>query len=50
MVEAMHGAGSPQAQRIVMRGLAAINDKVAMAEQVLDGTNDVPGLPLPPRP
>ncbi len=49
MVEAMHGAGSPQAQRIVMLGQAAIEDKIKMAEQVLDGDDDVAGLPLPPR-
>jgi 4-hydroxybutyryl-CoA dehydratase/vinylacetyl-CoA-Delta-isomerase len=49
MVEAMHGAGSPQAQRIVMFGQAAIEDKIKMAEQVLDGDDDVAGLPLPPR-
>jgi hypothetical protein len=29
MVEAMHGAGSPQAQRIVMLGQAAIDAKSA---------------------
>jgi 4-hydroxybutyryl-CoA dehydratase/vinylacetyl-CoA-Delta-isomerase len=49
MVEAMHGAGSPQAQRIVMLGQAAIEDKIKMAEQVLDGDDDVAGLPLPHR-
>lgn len=49
MVEAMHGAGSPQAQRIVMRGLAAIDKKIEMAERVLNGSDDVPGLPLPPK-
>jgi 4-hydroxybutyryl-CoA dehydratase/vinylacetyl-CoA-Delta-isomerase len=47
LVEAMHGAGSPQAQRIVMLGQAAIDDKIAMADHVLNDTNDVPGLPLP---
>jgi 4-hydroxybutyryl-CoA dehydratase/vinylacetyl-CoA-Delta-isomerase len=47
MVEAMHGAGSPQAQRIVMLGLAAIDDKIKLADDVLNGTDDVPGLPLP---
>ena len=46
MVEAMHGAGSPQAQRIVMLGQAAIEDKIAMADEVINGTDDVPGLPL----
>ena len=34
MVEAMHGAGSPQAQRIVMLGQAAIDEKIAMADEV----------------
>jgi 4-hydroxybutyryl-CoA dehydratase/vinylacetyl-CoA-Delta-isomerase len=46
MVEAMHGAGSPQAQRIVMLGQAEIAKKIKMAEDVIDGTDDVPGLPL----
>ena len=46
MVEAMHGAGSPQAQRIVMLGQADIDSKIEMAEQVINGTDDVPGLPL----
>jgi aromatic ring hydroxylase len=49
MVEAMHGAGSPQAQRIVMHGLAGIDKKIRMAEEVIHGTNDAPGLPLPSR-
>ena len=49
MVEAMHGAGSPQAQRIVMLGQAKIDEKIEMAEEVLNGTDDVPGLPLPGR-
>ncbi|MFN0154127.1 MAG: 4-hydroxyphenylacetate 3-hydroxylase family protein [Gaiella sp.] len=47
LVEAMHGAGSPQAQRIVMLGQAALEDKIEMADKVLNGTDDVPGLPLP---
>ena len=47
MVEAMHGAGSPQAQRIVMLGQADIDKKIEMAEQVIDGDDDVEGLPLP---
>ena len=47
MVEAMHGAGSPQAQRIVMLGLADLEGKIKMADEVMYGTNDVPGLPLP---
>ncbi len=46
LVEAMHGAGSPQAQRIVMIGLAEIDKKIKMAETVIDGTDDVEGLPL----
>jgi len=47
LVEAMHGAGSPQAQRIVMLGQADIDKKIYMAEQVIDGDDDVEGLPLP---
>ena len=47
MVEAMHGAGSPQAQRIVMLGQADIDKKIKMAEAVIHGDDDVPGLPLP---
>ena len=47
MVEAVHGAGSPQAQRIVMLGQAHIDEKIALADQVIHGTDDVPGLPLP---
>ena len=46
LVEAMHGAGSPQAQRIVMLGQAGIDEKIAMADEVINGTDDVPGLPL----
>jgi len=46
MVEAMHGAGSPQAQRIVMMGLSGIDKKIKMAEIVLDGTDDVKGIKL----
>ena len=49
MVEAMHGAGSPQAQRIVMLGQANIEDKIRMADEVINGTDDVAGLPLPGR-
>ena len=49
MVEAMHGAGSPQAQRIVMFSQADIEEKIKMAEQVIDGEGDVDGLPLPKR-
>ena len=47
MVESMHGAGSPQAQRIVMLGLAGIEAKIKMAEQVIGGTDDVKGIVLP---
>ncbi len=49
MVEAMHGAGSPQAQRIAMQGQAAIEKKIGMADAVIHGTDDVPGLNLPSR-
>ncbi len=49
LVEAMHGAGSPQAQRIVMLGQADLAKKMAMADQVINGTDDVVGLPLPGR-
>lgn len=48
MVEAMHGAGSPQAQRIAMAGQAQIAKKIAMAEKVVHGTDDVEGLPIQP--
>ena len=48
MVEAMHGAGSPQAQRIALLGQANIDEKIKMADDVIYGTDDVPGLPLPP--
>jgi 4-hydroxybutyryl-CoA dehydratase/vinylacetyl-CoA-Delta-isomerase len=47
MVEAMHGAGSPQAQRIAMLGQADIEGKIEMADEVIYGTNDVPGITLP---
>ena len=47
MVEAVHGAGSPQAQRIAMLGQADIDTKIKMAEAVIHGDDDVPGLPLP---
>lgn len=47
MVEAMHGAGSPQAQRIAMQSQARIDLKMRMAEEVIHGTSNVPGLPLP---
>ena len=47
MVEAMHAAGSPQAQQIVMLGQADLEKKTKMAEQVINGEDDVPSLPLP---
>lgn len=47
MVEAMHGAGSPQAQRINMLAQADINNKIELAKNVINGKDDVPGLPLP---
>ncbi|MCG8413595.1 MAG: 4-hydroxyphenylacetate 3-hydroxylase family protein [Pseudomonadales bacterium] len=46
MVEAMHGAGSPQAQRIVMLGQSELAEKIKMAEEVIDGTNDAEGIAL----
>jgi len=46
MVEAMHGAGSPQAQRIVMLRLAELDKKIRMAEKVINGTDDVQDIPL----
>ena len=49
LVEAMHGAGSPQAQRIVMLGQSGIEAKIKLAEQVINGTDDVKGLALPKR-
>jgi 4-hydroxybutyryl-CoA dehydratase / vinylacetyl-CoA-Delta-isomerase len=42
LVEAMHGAGSPQAQRIVMYGQAAIDEKIAMADEVIGVDADEP--------
>ncbi len=47
LVEAMHGAGSPQAQRIVMLGQSGIEAKIKLAEQVINGTDNVKGLALP---
>jgi len=47
LVEAMHGAGSPQTQRIPMIGQARLDEKIAMAERVLYGDDDEPSLPLP---
>ena len=44
LVEAMHGAGSPQAQRIVMLGLGDLRGKIALAEQVIGGDEDAPDL------
>jgi 4-hydroxybutyryl-CoA dehydratase/vinylacetyl-CoA-Delta-isomerase len=46
LVEAMHGAGSPQAQRIVMFGQSDILKKIKMAETVIDGEDDVAGIGL----
>jgi 4-hydroxybutyryl-CoA dehydratase/vinylacetyl-CoA-Delta-isomerase len=46
LVEAMHGAGSPQAQRIVMLGLGDLKSKIAMAEDVIEGDNDVLGITI----
>ncbi|HEY6881267.1 MAG TPA: 4-hydroxyphenylacetate 3-hydroxylase N-terminal domain-containing protein [Polyangiales bacterium] len=50
LVEAMHGAGSPQAQRIVMLMGSNIEEKMKMADRVINGTDDVEGLPLPGAP
>ena len=36
VVEAMHGAGSPQTQRIVMMGLADLNNKIELAERIVN--------------
>ncbi len=41
MVEAMHGAGSPQAQRLAMMGLSAIDEKIRMLERVIDADDAV---------
>jgi hypothetical protein len=30
-----------------MLGQSAIDEKIAMADEVINGTDDVPGLPLP---
>ncbi|MCH8883518.1 MAG: hypothetical protein IIA41_08480 [SAR324 cluster bacterium] len=46
LVEAMHGAGSPQARRIAMLRQADLQKKIEMAEKVIDGTDDVEGIPL----
>lgn len=46
MVEAMHGAGSPQAQRIVMLGLSNLKNKIRLAEAVVDGDDDVLGITI----
>jgi 4-hydroxybutyryl-CoA dehydratase/vinylacetyl-CoA-Delta-isomerase len=46
MVEAMHGAGSPQAQRIVMMAPSDIDKEVKMAENVIEGSGDVEGIAL----
>lgn len=36
VVEAMHGAGSPQTQRIVMMGLADLKKKIELAERIVN--------------
>jgi len=46
LVEAMHGAGSPQAQRIVMLGLGNLKNKIGMAQAVIDGDDDVLSLTI----
>ena len=46
MVEAMHGAGSPQAQRIVVLGLSNLKGKMALAVEVIKGDSDVLGLKI----
>lgn len=46
LVEAMHGAGSPQAQRIVMLALSNMKNKIRLAESVIDGDDDVLGLTI----
>jgi hypothetical protein len=45
-VEAMHGAGSPQAQRIVMLGLSNLKNKIGLAEAVIEGDDDVLSLTI----
>jgi 4-hydroxybutyryl-CoA dehydratase/vinylacetyl-CoA-Delta-isomerase len=46
LVEAMHGAGSPQAQRIVMLGLSNLKNKIGLAESVIEGDDDVMTLTI----
>ena len=46
LVEAMHGAGSPQAQRIVMLGLGNLKNKMGLAQAVIDGDDDVLSLTI----
>ena len=46
LVEAMHGAGSPQAQRIVMLGLSNLGKKIGLAEAVIEGDDDVLSLTI----
>jgi len=46
LVEAMHGAGSPQAQRIVMLALGNLKNKISLAESVIDGDDDVLSLTI----
>ena len=40
MVEAMHGAGSPQAQRISMLSQADIESKIRLADEVIFGSDE----------
>lgn len=49
LVEAMHGAGSPQAQRISMLQQANIDQKIGLADEIIYGQSDVTSLPLPSR-
>jgi 4-hydroxybutyryl-CoA dehydratase/vinylacetyl-CoA-Delta-isomerase len=46
LVEAMHGAGSPQAQRIAMLGLSEVEKKIKLVDAVLNEKSDVPGLSI----
>jgi len=34
-------------RNVYLLGQAAIDDKIALADQVINGTDDVPGLPIP---
>jgi 4-hydroxybutyryl-CoA dehydratase/vinylacetyl-CoA-Delta-isomerase len=46
LVEAMHGAGSPQAQRIVMLALSNMKNKISLAESFIKGDDDVVSLTI----